>query len=269
MKLIVFLGLLLGLPISIFGLSGLESDYIQSGWQVVFLIYLIRCMVFLFSVMGLIFFYENLSRESGNRLSFIPALLLVVGQTITFVSKSVELPLQLEIAKNLQNIDIAKTEEIGDGYLLIDGYLGKTTVQSLNAYLSKNSLIGIILNSQGGIIDDAKSISKSVKDHRVNVYVKDRCESSCVIIATSGQKLFAYRNSQFGFHKAGLPASKKNSQNVQFVSSMGSQEMTEALAKNGVPIDILNKMNETSNDSMAYYSGLELHQKGVVDNLLD
>jgi len=269
MKLVVFFVLLLALPATIFGLSGLESDYIQSGWQGILVIYLIRCLVLALSLISLIFLYENSSKKSSSRLSFILAVLLVAAQTITFVSKSLELPLHIEIANNLRNTNITEVVEISDGYLLIDGYLGKATVESLQAYLAQNSLQGIILNSQGGIIDDAKTISNLVKDQEINVYIKDRCESACVMIATSGAQLFAYRDSQFGFHRAGLPSATKNTQNVKFVSSMATQEMKEALSRNGVPEDILAKMSETSNDSMTYYSGLELYQKGVVDNLIE
>ncbi len=269
MKLIVFLGLLLALPAVIFGLTGLESDYIQSSWQGILVTYLIRCLILLLSLIALIFLYERSNKQSSSRLSFMLAFLLVAAQTIIFVSKSLELPLQIEIANNLQNIDVAEAEEISDGLLLIDGYLGKATVESLDAYLGQNSLRGIILNSQGGIIDEAKNISNLVKNQKVNVYIKDRCESACVLIATSGAQLFAYRHSQFGFHRAGLPTATKNTQNVKFASSMATQEMNEALAKNGVPKDILAKMNETSNDSMAYYSGLELYRRGVVDSLMD
>ena len=64
---------------------------------------------------------------------------------ITFINKSFELPLQIEIANNIQNIEVAEATEIVDGYLLIDGYLGKATVESLNRYLKRNNLKGIIL----------------------------------------------------------------------------------------------------------------------------
>lgn len=269
MKLLVFLGLFVALLAAIFGFSELESNYLQSGWQGIFVTYLTRGLLLAFSLVALIFLYENLRKGSSNRLLFILAFLLVTAQAITFISKSLELPLQIEIANNIQNIEVAEATEIVDGYLLIDGYLGKATVESLNRYLKRNNLKGIILNSQGGIIDDAKTIAIVVKEQKANTYVNDHCESACVIIATSGVQLFAYRNSQFGFHRAGLPSATKNTQNVKFFSVMATQEMNEALAKNGVPKDILAKMNETSNDSMAYYSGLELHQRGVVDSLMD
>lgn len=269
MKLLVVLGLLLALPAALFGLSGLEPDYIQRGWQGFLFTYLIRCLLLIISLIALIFLYENLGKEVSNRLFFILSFLLVATQAITFVNKSIELPLQMEIANNLQNVNIAEAEEISDGYLLIDGFLGKTTVESLNRYLAKNSLQGIILNSQGGLIDDAKTISKLIKDHKVKVYVKDHCESACVIIATSGAQLFAYRNSRFGFHRAGLPAATQHTQNYKFASLIGTQEMTEALSQNGVPKDILKRMHETPNQSMSHYSGLELYEKGLVTNLMD
>jgi ATP-dependent protease ClpP protease subunit len=269
MKLLVFLGLLVALPAAIFGLSGLESNYIQSGWQGIFVTYLVRSLLLAFSLVALIFLYENLGKGSSSRLSFILAFLLVTAQAITFISKSLGLPLQIEIANNLQNIEVAEVTEIIDGYVLIDGYLGKATVESLNRYLTRNSLRGIILNSQGGFIDDANAIAIVVKEQKVNVYVKDHCESACVIIATSGSQLFAYQKSQFGFHQAGLPSITKNTQSAKFASLIGTDELTEALSRNGVPKDILDKMSETSNDSMTYYSGLDLYQRGVVNTLLD
>ena len=148
MKLLVFLGLFVALLAAIFVFSELESNYLQSGWQGIFVTYLARGLLLAFSLVALIFLYENLRKGSANRLLFILAFLLVTAQAITFINKSLELPLQIEIANNIQNIEVAEATEIVDGYLLIDGYLGKATVESLNRYLKRNNLKGIILNSQ-------------------------------------------------------------------------------------------------------------------------
>lgn len=269
MKLFLYISLILTLPISILGLAELETNHIQDGWQEILAIYLTRILILVLSIISLIYLYVNMRAGSADRLSFIFSCLIVGAQILVFIGKSIQLPFHIEIAKRIQTIEIAKGVEIIHGYLKIDGFLGRETVESINNYVRENDFKGIIINSQGGIIDDAIDISNLIKNYEIDVYVQDSCESACVIIATSGVRLYAYRNSQFGFHRAGLPSNNKQNQSYQFGSLLGTEEMTDTLRGNGIPQDILESMNRTDHDSMIYYSGLDLYQKGIVTNLLD
>lgn len=158
--------------------------------------------------------------------------------------------------------------EFKPGILLIEGVIGPLTFQSIKNYAATQKVHSIVLNSQGGLIDNAIEIADYIQRNSIDTYVLNYCESACVIIAVSGNQLYANSDAKFGFHQSAVLTSYE-SQLTQAMSNEGTLQMIEALAYYGVPPEILAWINKTKSKDMVYFSGEELYDYGLNLQLID
>jgi len=269
MRLVIYGYVALATLLVTLALPYLEAETISNGWEQQLVFYLLHIAITALCIAAIIYLHEGNKKNPSRKLPFALMALLVAAQLVNLAGKTVQLPIILEIAKNISNTEFATAHELQLGIVSIDGLLGEPTVLSIENYIASNTLSLIIINSSGGIIDHANSLASLIKRNRINILVSDHCESACMIVASSGNKLFAYPDTQFGFHTAGTFSDSHHNQAVKFLAISGTRDMTGILLKNGVPSDVLEVMNKTPNSSMSYYSGLELFERGVVTDLLE
>lgn len=253
----------------IYGLPALEISLRGCGWWLVILIYGVELFLVGLTFVVCLHLRHITSAEYETRLVFACTVFLFLAQLTNLIGSTLNLSNRIEIVENIRLGDFATATEVQGGFLEIDGFIGPPTLRSIADYSNRINLEGILISSSGGLIDDARAIGEILQKSATDVYVLENCESACVIIATSGDRLFAKRDTQFGFHNGGILLHDTSTQLGQYGSKIATKGLYETLHKNGVPADILTLVNDTPNQSMSYVSGIELYEKGVVTNLID
>lgn len=260
---------IIALAVSIFTwLPTAQNELLTSGPAGTYALYFGNGVLVLLGLTSWLYLYEHIMLRSSERLTLVLAGFVIVIPLIHQVSVTVHLPTHVDIVRNLQNYDSALADELEPGYLMIEGVIGPLTLPSIKSYASDHELYGIFLESHGGLINHAIDIADYVQRNSLNTYVINSCESACVIIAVSGNQLYASPDAQFGFHRAAA-ATTSEGEYAQAISVDGTVKMREVLSYYGVPADILSLMNQTDNDKMTYFSGVQLYHLGLVGKLLD
>lgn len=205
--------------------------------------------------------------RSSFRLLFALSSLGLIVQAITALSVVANYQTHKDMVLSVSYSDYGEFELSSTNVAKLDGYIGPGTLSSLRKLVYRNDLHYVEVNSGGGLIDEAIEIGETLRIHSISVYVRERCFSACVIVATSGPKLYANRNASFGFHQGSAITSIEN-QYTKYIGLTATESLLAALMKRGVPKDILESVEGTPSSSMFYYSGEELHSFGVVDEIV-
>jgi len=230
------------------------------------LLYFLEAILVLSSIAGWLFLKGRAKPLSNEKLPVALIFFIVLIQTVILVKDTLRLPTELDIISKIENYPSALVEVIKPGYIKLSGTIGPKTFSSIKQYANENIINGLLINSGGGLIDQANLIGKYLKSNGIDTYVFDHCESACVIIALSGKTLTAKSYAQFGFHQ-GKSISNFENQYTEFIDLEATKDLKLSLSRLGVPKAILEAVDSTASDSMVYYNGRELHQLGLIDNL--
>lgn len=238
-----------------------------SPFLVVATILLINFALFLIALITVTLAIIDKPNVSGRGLRFI-SICVVFLIAVNFISAVIRAPTEYEALTTISKISFANVKIGSHGYMVLDGLIGKDTVQSLQSNLLRRDVRTLILDSEGGSIDDALKIADLVRQHELTIVVPTKCSSACVLIAAASHHLVATKNANFGFHQASM-FGKSNSEFSQFWSKSATHTLVTELARSGIPKSILDVAKEVPPTDMYYVSAIEMHRKGVVKTLLD
>jgi len=229
------------------------------------LITLVLCIAALFGLLIGVYLPRRIEQTSPERLL---VLLVWVGVTVqlTFAAGSlVELPDRLSSVRAVNAMDMARVSEPEEGYLVLQGGIGPKTVDDL---ASKDLVRARVLelDSEGGIISSAMMIANLVETYQIRTFVQGECLSACVLIAVKGHEVIATPDALFGFHR-GSSTSGRDSSHTRYLSQEATTFLHDELERSGIPRSILQTMLATNSDDMAYYTGRDLYNAGVIDRL--
>lgn len=89
--------------------------------------------------------------------------------------------------------------------LTLSGDIGYGATEKLTSLLEQNTKSNLlILNSDGGLIIEARGLANVIKEHKLNTRVSKRCYSACTIAFIAGHKRSLAINAQLGFHQYNL-----------------------------------------------------------------
>ena len=199
--------------------------------------------------------------QAPSSLSALACVILLLPQGGFAVGRIVNYDSSLLIMQTVKSFPGASVV-FYQGLASLDGDIGYATLESLEAVLNLESVSKLELRSEGGTIDAAISIGELLAEKRLDVFVKDNCESACVVVALSGERLFVAPDAQFGFHRGSAVASTE-SQIGRFIGNLATEEYISALGERGVPREILSIAEETPAEEMHYLSGEEMVQLGL------
>lgn len=92
------------------------------------------------------------------------------------------------------------------GVITLTGDIDYGASREMRALLQQSiSSTQLILNSEGGVIAEARGLAKVVKDNQLNTSVSSRCYSACTIVFIAGQQRSLKPNAQLGFHQYSKP----------------------------------------------------------------
>lgn len=248
--------------------SALEAAINKSNGQLVDLLELSHIGASLVSLVGWLYLLKRVSSLLIDRFMLIAGGLMVLLELIFTTSWVLQYPMHKEMALNNHPSTHSVFEQIAPHTLLLNGYIGPKTYESLLSFSQKDIADRIIITSQGGDIGSAVSIALWISRNKVPVIVDGNCSSACVIIAVSGPHLYATNGSKFGFHQ-GAASSSINSQHTKYIGLVATEMIETELKIRGVPEDILYWVRNTPSDDMHYLTARQLKLAGVVDTIID
>jgi ATP-dependent protease ClpP protease subunit len=155
-----------------------------------------------------------------------------------------------------------------DESAILDGLIGTSTLPSLQAMVSEKPIKYLVLRSGGGLVESAIELADYLRSKRISSVNVTYCKSACVIVALSGQPLYASPNAVFGFHQGSSIASE-NSQIGRLIGKFATDNLISTLRVRGVPEKVLDKAMKTPPDKMLHLTGREMFDLGLVKHLLN
>ena len=155
-----------------------------------------------------------------------------------------------------------------DKSAILDGLIGTATLPSLQAMAKEKPIKYLVLRSGGGLVESAIELADYLRSKRISTVNATYCKSACVIVALSGQPLYASPNAVFGFHQGSAIASE-NSQIGRLIGKYATDDLISALRVRGVPKKVLDEAGRTPPNKMLHMTGTEMFDLGLVKHLLN
>lgn len=148
--------------------------------------------------------------------------------------------------------------------LRIDGQFDTGLTRDLKAFLQREHAIqGVILDSDGGRIFEARGVARLIGEHALSTYVYDMCQSACTTAFIAGKARHLGEQGRLGFHQYRQEA--KN----PFLDTAAEQEKDLAFYRaQGVAESMLATIFTTPHDSMWYPERSELLNARAVHRIV-
>ncbi len=93
-------------------------------------------------------------------------------------------------------------EHINANTLLLRGDIGFGATRQLRALINEYPAVNeLLLESEGGVIVEARGLANLVKENQLNTTVTTRCFSACTIVFIAGDKRTLQQSAKLGFHQ--------------------------------------------------------------------
>ncbi|MBT3226353.1 MAG: hypothetical protein HOC09_00090 [Deltaproteobacteria bacterium] len=154
-----------------------------------------------------------------------------------------------------------------DLYIQIQGNLGFGISDDVRIILTeKPDIKGIILNSGGGRIYEARKLSKLIIDHKLNTYSFKECFSACTIVYISGKKRYLGEGANLAFHKY---STHKNGLDAIIDIKEEQRKDLKLFKFRGIEQKFLEQIYSAANDDIWLPTVNELLKSGVVHKIID
>jgi len=81
------------------------------------------------------------------------------------------------------------------------GLIGPGTTDSVSQIINEHpQVVGIILDSHGGLVQEGMSLGKLIAKHNIDTYTLTGCNSACTLAFISGKKRYVGKSANLGFH---------------------------------------------------------------------
>lgn len=119
-------------------------------------------------------------------------------------------------------------------WIVVEGSINPGDSIAFSAMLDSNrSVSTVVLNSNGGYVDEGLAMASIIRDRELNTYVgrNNICDSICAVMFMGGKKKYLFSSSQIGVHTAfdgrtGTPLPEANAEIGYFFGTVGvSQEL--------------------------------------------
>lgn len=167
-------------------------------------------------------------------------------------------------AANAFTIEEFKFDQ-GDYAVILNGEFTPGTARSFTNRVEKmiaegKSVSGVFLNSPGGLIEEGVMVSNAVRNYNLSSFVlpNEYCASACFLALAAGKSKVVDIRARIGVHSAvnGLGQVTEHSRDA-------TRTMARVSAKYGVSPDIIERMETTPSNQMAWLTADELKGMGV------
>ena len=178
------------------------------------------------------------------------------------------IPLISEGAKLFVGIDNTPPHQIRllrDGTELeLAGGMPFGTTDAVKKVLDAAPAVQIIhLNSQGGRMNEAYQLYKTIKERNLSTYTSADCVSACSFAFLAGRERYLGESGRLGFHSTSIGELSGE------VAKELNDEVRQTLQTHGVPNSFIDRALSTSPKDMWYPSKDELLGAKVIDSVVD
>lgn len=153
---------------------------------------------------------------------------------------------------------------IGKTWLVVDGEIEPGFADEAIARLRQEKAVGLIINSPGGSLYEARRLGRWLRENGLPVGVDELCTSACVDVLAGGIERYVTANARLGIHQSRVPAHLSSHEGGQlsvvsavlYLREMGI-DSSIALAAAAVP-----------NNAMYWISHREALETGLVTKVI-
>lgn len=222
-------------------------------------------LLVLSSILVILSTYDQPSKSQKGFRLITYLFIFIIG--VNFLSSAVRAPTNYQVYTSINKTKFANVEFTSQGYMVLGGLIGKPSLNSLENHLINSETKILIINSQGGSIDDAINFAALVRKHNLTVVVEDECSSACVLVAAASKQLMSMSDAKFGFHQASTFGDSK-SQHSKYWAKYATDTLMSELRKSGIPNNVLAIAEKTPPNDMYYVSAKDMYRYGIVKKLL-
>ncbi|GAB3252924.1 GYF domain-containing protein [Chitinimonas naiadis] len=147
----------------------------------------------------------------------------------------------------------------GGTELELAGGIAFGTANKFRAYLQEHPEIALVhLNSSGGRISEAVSISRLIRERRINTYTSNTCVSACALAFLGGNQRYIGAKGRLGFHSAYTNLSNP------VATYAGNLEQQEQMQQVGASAEFIRHAISTPPAEMWYPTREELLSSNVI-----
>jgi hypothetical protein len=138
------------------------------------------------------------------------------------------------------------------------------TTEAVIKFLDAAPAVQIIhLNSQGGRMNEAYQLYKTIKERNLSTYTSADCVSACSLAFLAGRERYLGESGRIGFHSTSIGELSGE------VAKELNDEVRQTLQTHGVPNSFIDHALSTSPRDMWYPSKDELLEAKVIDSVVD
>jgi hypothetical protein len=115
------------------------------------------------------------------------------------------------------------------------------------------SVATIVLDSKGGLLQEAILLARRISQHRLDTYVSQECSSACTFTFLAGRRQSVAPGARIGFHAASY-ARDLSQTTFQDIAAFEREQYLKA----GLPASFVDEILETPNNRVWYPSRQEL-----------
>ncbi len=165
---------------------------------------------------------------------------------------AIEPTLKLSLYKPPYDNDHDLTPEIAQRQsrlMSLSGEVGIAATREVRAFLkAQPGIEGIVLDSVGGNIFEARGIAKVIRDQQLTTHVDTRCYSACTLMYVSGHHRSAGPRAEFGFHAYRVDSRYPDAV-ILDTKSQQQKDMT-LFEQSGVAQDFVQKIYQSEPDQL-------------------
>jgi len=101
------------------------------------------------------------------------------------------------------------TGSVGSGgvWVRYEGEIGAGFADKVAARLGREGAVGLIINSQGGNVAEARRLGRYLRANGLKVAVDRVCASACIDVLAGGVARYVTKNARIGVHQSSAPTS--------------------------------------------------------------
>lgn len=159
---------------------------------------------------------------------------------------------------------------VDDNILVVDGDFDYGLSKEVAKKLKQNQSIEVVLlNSDGGLLFEARELSELILLNSLNTYTVESCLSACTIAFISGQERYIHKDARLGFHQYSIVSPTTRADKAALQSLVVDQQQdAKFFQKRGVDKAFTNYMYQYNSDDMWYPKTNILEYYGVVDGVI-
>lgn len=214
--------------------------------------------------------YWHAARQASSRSLRAGAVRCSLATAALTAFALVLLPVRVEVAVGRftsPNGEVAYDAELDA--VRIRGPIGIRMRRDLTAIMTSHPDTKLILlESEGGLIDEALEIAEEVAGHQMTVRVDDYCASACVILWAASPTRQLAPNAELGLHEGSLDLDIARDWILALKRTTDAQVVT-VLRRAGFSSELLAKRLEVGENGMYWLSAIAAFENGVQFDFAD